>query len=204
MRKIFTAFIVLTGLFSSLFAVENQYSLRALYGWSTIKDLGGILLYGDLNPDHKEFKVYSIDAGKLLYSNVNDWPLDVYAKGGLSYYEEGSFKDAYGADAYIKLVWNFDFLDNRVRFGFGEGISYTTRILKIEELDAEQKDSPTAKFLNYLDISLDFDVGKLIQSKALDELYFGFLIKHRSGVFGLYDGVHGGSNYNTIYLEKNF
>jgi len=35
--------------------------------------------------------------------------------------------------------------------------------------------------------------------------YFGILLKHRSGIFGLINNVaHGGSNYNSIYLEKKF
>ncbi|MBA1433616.1 MAG: hypothetical protein FAF04_08555, partial [Epsilonproteobacteria bacterium] len=50
-----------------------------------------------------------------------------------------------------------------------------------------------------MDISLDFDLGKLVRVKSLEEFYVGVLIKHRSGVFGLYNGVHGGSNYNSLY-----
>lgn len=199
-----TVFLGLIALFlSNLAAAQNEYSVRAVYGWSTIKDLGEIML-GQVNPDHKEYKVYSIDGGKLLYKNLNEWPLDIYVKGGFSYYDEDHYQDAYGVDAYIKAFWNFDFLDNRVRFGFAEGLSYTTRVLKIEELDADLKDSSTSKFLNYLDISLDFDMGKLVRSKALEELYFGIVMKHRSGIFGTFNGVHGGSNYNCFYIEKNF
>ncbi|WP_304544631.1 hypothetical protein [Sulfurimonas microaerophilic] len=202
MHKIFFLSILLL-FFTSLSASENQYSIRGVYGWSSVKDLGDILL-GDVDPDHKEYKLYSVDAGKLLYSNVNEWPIDLYAKAGFVYYNENNFEDCYGADVYIKAFWNLDFLDNRVRLGLGEGLSYTTRLLQIEELDAELKTSPTSKFLNYLDLSIDFDLGKLIGSKPLEELYLGVVMKHRSGIFGTFSGVHGGSNYNSIYLEKNF
>jgi len=201
-RYIFLSILLL--FFTSAWASENQYSIRGVYGWATIKDLGDILLSGQVNPDHKEYKLYSVDGGKLLYSNVNDWPLDIYAKGGFTYYDEDYFDNCYGLDAYIKAFWNFDFLGNRVRLGLGEGVSYTTKTLQIEEEDAENKDSPTSKFLNYLDISLDFDIGKLFSLKELEELYFGVVVKHRSGVSGLYNGVHGGSNYNSFYIEKNF
>lgn len=189
--------------FTSAWASEKQYSMRAVYGWATLKDLGNVIV-GQINPDHKQYKLYSIDGGKLLYPNVNDWPVDIYAKGGLTYYNEDSFNNCYGADVYIKAFYNFDFLANRVRFGFGEGLSYTTKLLQIEKKDSINKHSPTSKFLNYLDISLDFDIGKLVRSKALEELYLGALIKHRSGVFGLFNGVHGGSNYLSLYIEKNF
>jgi len=184
-------------------SADKNYSVRGVYGWSTIRDLGEVL-FGKFSPDHKEYKVYSIDAGYLLWKNINEWPLDIYAKGGVSYYDEDKFDSAYGGDLYLKAFWNFDVYKNRVRFGFGEGVSYTTKLLQIEKLDAENKSSSTSKFLNYLDISLDVDVGRLFRTKSLEDLYFGLLIKHRSGVFGLYNGVHGGSNYNSLYLEKDF
>lgn len=59
--------------------------------------------------------------------------------------------------------------------------------------------------LNYLDFSIDFDLGRLIKQKAMYETYVGWAIKHRSGVFGLINNVkEGGANYNTFYIEKNF
>ena len=204
MHKIFVAFCI-TLLFSSFLVAKdlNRHSFRAVYGWATIKDLGEVVT-GQLSPTHQEYKVYSLDGGKRLFKDINEWPLELYLKGGLNYYSEDRFKDTYGADLYLKIVWNIDFWSNRVRLGFGEGVSYTTRLLKIEELDSIEKDSPTSKFLNYLDISLDFDLGRLVRYKPLEELYLGVVIKHRSGVFGLYNGVHGGSNYNSFYIEKNF
>jgi len=202
MRNYFLLIVVFL-MFTSAVSAAEKYSVRGVYGWATSEDLGNVL-FGKFSPDHKEYKVYSIDGGYLLWKNINEWPLDVYAKGGLSYYHEAQFDNAYGGDLYLKAFWNFDFYKNRVRFGFGEGISYTTKLLQIEKLDAIEKNSPTSKFLNYLDISLDFDIGRLFRTKALEDLYFGVLIKHRSGVFGLYNGVHGGSNYNSLYLEKNF
>ena len=196
---------VVLGLLSIALSAQDhkKYSVRTLYGWATTKDLGEVLV-GNVSPDSQDYKVYSLDGGYLLWSDVNEWPLDIYAKGGLNYYDEGRFDDAYGMDIYIKALWNFDFWDNRVRFGVGEGLSYTSRTLEIEKIDAIEKDSPTSQFLNYLDFSLDFDLGKLVRSKTLDELYLGVAIKHRSGVFGLFNGVHGGSNYNAFYVEKNF
>jgi len=192
MRKYFLLVVVCL-MFTSALSADKKYSVRGVYGWATSKDLGDII-FGKFSPDSKEYKVYSIDGGYLLWENINEWPLDIYAKGGLSYYNESSFNNAYGGDVYLKAFWNFDFLQNRVRFGFGEGLSY----------DAKAKSSPTSKFLNYLDISLDFDLGKLVRSKYLEDFYLGVLIKHRSGVFGLFNGVHGGSNYNSLYIEKNF
>ena len=190
----------------ALFAsdVVDKYSLRVAYGKSTSSDLGNVIS-GQIHSDIAKLYVYNIDGGYLLTPDIFDMPIDIYAKGGLSYYDEGNYKDAYGADIYIKAYYNLDFLKNRVRFGFGEGVSYTSRTLTTEAKDAAVSQDNTSKFLNYLDISLDFDLGKLVRYKPLDETYVGILIKHRSGIFGLINNVkHGGSNYNSIYIEKNF
>ena len=182
----------------------KKYSIRGLYGTPTSNDLGEVLS-GQLGNTYSDFHVYSMDAGYLLKSSAFDLPLDFYLKSGLSYYDEGIYKDAYGLDIYFKAIWNFDFWDNRVRLGFGEGVSYTTRILMAEAIDAAEQNDNTSKFLNYLDISLDFDFGRLVNYKPLHDLYVGFVIKHRSGIFGLINNVkHGGSNYNSFYIEKNF
>jgi outer membrane protein len=160
---------------------------------------------GQFGNSYSDFHVYSIDGGYLFAASAFDLPLDFYAKSGLSYYDEGSYNDAYGLDIYVKALWNFDFWDNRVRLGLGEGFSYTSRVLMAEAIDAGQQSDNTSKFLNYLDVSIDFDFGKLIGYKPLYETYIGFVIKHRSGIFGLINNVkHGGSNYNSFYLEKNF
>lgn len=201
MRKFF--FLSIVVFIANLVAGDNQYLVRGVYGWATSKDVGEILV-GKISPDSTQYKVYSIDGGYKLWSDLNDWPVDIYAKAGLNYYDEGQYNNTYGSDIYIKAFYNIDFADNRVRFGFGEGLSYTIKTLKIEEIDAVAKDSPTSKFLNYLDISLDVDLGRLFGSKSWRDLYCGVLIKHRSGVFGLFNGVHGGSNYNSFYIEKNF
>jgi outer membrane protein len=187
-----------------VWAAEATYSLRAVYGTPTGYDLGQVVS-GQFGRNYNDFHVYSVDGGYLLSKSTFDLPLDFYAKAGLSYYDEGTYKNAEGADIYIKAIWNFDFLKNRVRLGFGEGVSYTSRVLMAEYFDATSNNDNTSKFLNYLDISLDFDLGRLVRYKPLEDMYVGFVIKHRSGIFGLINNVkHGGSNYNSFYIEKNF
>jgi outer membrane protein len=178
--------------------------MRMAYGKSTSSNLGNDLI-GNINSDVVNSYVYNLDGGYLLKNDIFSLPIDIYAKGGLSYYDERDSSNGYGADIYIKAYWNIDFLKNRARFGFGEGVSYTTKTLATEENDAKVHNDNTSKFLNYLDISLDFDIGKLFRYHDLDETFVGILIKHRSGIFGLVNDVkHGGSNYNSVYLERKF
>lgn len=188
-----------------LFASQN-YSLRAAYGVASSNSLGEIVM-GDFSAHPKHLSVVAFDGGYLLKEGAFDFPIDIYFKGSLSRFDESAaFRDdLYELALYIKAYYNFDFLDNRVRFGFGEGGSYTTDILFVELEEAIEKDGKTSHFLNYLDISLDFDLGKLVGYKPLEGAYMGWALKHRSGIFGLINNVkRGGSNYNTIYIEKNF
>ncbi len=191
-------------LFFNLFGADTkEYSFRVGYGVASNNDLGEILLL-DFGSTKKDLSVVNIDGGYLLYKDTFDLPLDIYIKGGLSYFNEDQHDDVYEATLYIKFLYNLDFLDNRIRIGFGEGISYADEVLEVEFDEESAEGGDTSKFLNYLDISFDFDVGRLVGYRPLEDVYLGYLLKHRSGVFGLYNGVHGGSNYNTIYIEANF
>jgi len=200
--------IILLFLLTLNLIAQDDYSVRALYGKATASTLGDVLSGKIESPDYK-FSVAGVDAAYLLKQSAFEWPMDVYVKSGISRFDDSAYSMAssqsvYEITLYVKLYWNFDFLDNRVRFGFGEGGSYTSDILSVEQLEGENGDAKSY-FLNYLDISADFDFGRLIHYKPLHNTYIGWALKHRSGIFGLINGVtKGGSNYNTIYLEKNF
>ena len=202
MKFLFLFFLVFNFLLLSDTNTSN-YSLRLGYGEASSNDLGEIIS-GDLGAHPKDLNVLSVDAGYLLKKDLWSVPLDFYVKSGVAYFDEYSFKDTLELTLYVKLYWNINFWKNRVRLGFGEGVSYTFNTLESEYYEAQMDEEPTSKFLNYLDISLDFDVGRLVRYKPLFDTYIGYAIKHRSGIFGLFNDVHGGSNYNTFYLEKNF
>jgi len=186
---------------------QDDYSLRLAYGNATSSTLGNVVI-GDIQNHDYDFTVLSLDGGYLLKENALDWPMDIYVKGGLSHFDDSDYAkassaDIYEATIYLKAYWNFDFLDNRVRLGAGEGISYTSDILSVELLEDETEEK--SYFLNYIDLSVDFDFGRLISYKPMHNTYIGFALKHRSGIFGLINSVtSGGSNYTTVYLEKNF
>lgn len=197
-------FFILLFLFANLVA-QDDYSLRVAYGKVTSSDFGEILV-GNIHSHPNDLNVLSLDGGYLFQQNTLDLPIDTYVKAGLSYFDEdGMHHDVFEFTLYIKLYYNIDFLDNRVRFGFGEGGSYTESLLYAEVLEARQKQGNNSRFLNYIDLSLDVDLGKLIRYRDLEGTTFGWALKHRSGIYGLVNNVrHGGSNYNTFYIETKF
>ena len=126
--------------------------------------------------------------------------------GGGSYFDEnGHQNDFLEGTLYVKMIIKFNIFSNQLRWGFAEGVSYAGKVPYVEKMEAEDEDDGQSELLNYLEMTFDFDLGKLIRVKDMEGLYLGYLIKHRSGFHGLYGGVQdGGSNYNCIYLEKNF
>ena len=186
---------------------QDDYSLRLAYGNATESTLGDVLV-GDIEPYPYDMSVIALDGGYLLKEKALQWPLDIYLKGGFSYFDDSDYSDAasasiYEITLYVKAYWNFDFLSNRIRLGVGEGVSYTSDILTVEYLEDPTENK--SNILNYIDISADFDFGRLINYEPMYGTYIGWALKHRSGIFGLINGVtSGGSNYNTLYLEKTF
>jgi len=182
----------------------KDFSLRIGGGYADFNDLGEILILNH-QPYEKGTYVLNLDGGWRFAENTGDLPFDFYLKGGLSWFNEKNYQpNIYELTLYVKVYYKLDFWKNRIRIGVGEGISYASAVPIVEIDDAIGSDKEVATFLNYMDISADFDLGRLIRVRSLEDLYVGYTIKHRSGVFGLYSGVTGGSNYNMLTIEKNF
>ncbi len=85
---------------------------------------------------------------------------------------------------WMRFPWD-SYIDTRV--AFGEGLSHATREPAIEPR-AQRPDEDSTRTLNYLLLE--------VEAKRPLSQWSGFLrIHHRSGIAGLFDGVHGGSNF---------
>lgn len=184
---------------------SQDYLVRVAHGAAVDSDFGEIL-GGHIKEHPYNLKVMALDVGYLLVKDMNDWPLDLYIQGGFAYFDEAGMKqDVYEGTLYIKLFYNLDLFSQRFRLGFGEGGSYVSSTLFAEYIEAVEEGDKTSKYLNYLDFTLDFDLGRALSVKGLEDTTLGFLIKHRSSVFGLVNSVEkGGTNYNCFYIEKKF
>ncbi len=83
---------------------------------------------------------------------------------------------------WLKFPWDRH-VDTSV--AVGEGVSYATSVPAVETYRHGEE---TSKFLNYLMIESTFGLP------ALPKWQLVFRLHHRSGAWGLYNGVHGGSN----------
>lgn len=197
--------LILLFLFFNLYA-DNDYSVRGAYGTSSASDFDELYEFRGFNTSSYDTSAYNLAVGYRFVEDFYDLPIDFTVNGGASYFDEnGHQSDFLEATLYLKMFIKFNFLSQTFRYGIAEGVSYAGSVPWVEAEEARIEDDEQSNFLNYMEMSFDFDVGKLIRVKSLEELYLGYLIKHRSGVHGLYGGVQdGGSNYNCIYIEKNF
>lgn len=198
--------LLIAALSLSPLLAEEDYSLRGAFGTSSKSDFDQLYSFNGLNPHPARTDVYGLSGGYRIVKDAYDWPLDVYLNGSLNYFDEKGYQsNFFEGDLYVKVFLKLNFWGNQLRYGIAEGVSYAERVPYVEAQEAIEEGDNQSRFLNYMEITMDFDVGKLIRVKELESLYLGYLIKHRSGMWGLYGGVSdGGSNYNCVYLEKNF
>lgn len=151
--------------------------------------------------------VTGAEIGRPFVERVNGWPLDFVGYVGVLQHDERGLQSSFWqVQAYMKaFYYGFPWSDRvRTRIGFGAGVSYAQKVPFVEARDQERRGRNTSKLLNYLDPSIDVNVGDLLGSRSLRETYVGLGVSHRSGIFAnsqLLGNVDGGSNYIYSYVE---
>jgi outer membrane scaffolding protein for murein synthesis (MipA/OmpV family) len=124
--------------------------------------------------------------------------------------EDGLFtsdRDFWSYNAYIMVMgkgyspWSGDEV---FRWGFGFGMSYAEQVPLAEQSKQASKGDNTSKFLNYLELQVDFPLRRLSKARWLQDCYVGATVVHRSGIFGtsnLLGDVSGGADWITAHLE---
>jgi outer membrane protein len=180
---------------------------RAFYGRATDCNLVPVMRLTCNELDAQDTRIASLEIGRPLLTQVNGWPLDFNGYiGVLRHDEKGLAPDSWQVNTYVKALWyGFPWRERvRTRVGFGIGASYAQRVPYVEERDQQRRGRNTSKLLNYLDPSIDVNLGDIVNSRTLRDTWWGFGASHRSGVFGrssVLGNVDGGSNYIYTYLE---
>jgi outer membrane protein len=182
--------------------------VKALYGRSTDCNLVPIMRFtcGSIATTDRT-AIASVEIGRKFIEGANGWPLDFNGYVGLLRHDErGLQDDSWQVDAYIKaLYYGFPWRKwVRTRVGFGAGISFAGKVPFVEARDQARRQRNTSKLLNYLDPSIDVNVGDVLRTRSLRDTWFGFGVSHRSGIFGnsqFLGNVNGGSNYIYTYFE---
>jgi outer membrane protein len=83
-------------------------------------------------------------------------------------------------------------------------MSYADQVPAAEVLKQESKGGTTSRFLNYLELQVDFPLRRISKAKWLQNCYAGMTVVHRSGIFGsadIFNNVAGGADWITAHLE---
>ncbi len=186
----------------------RPFYLKVLYGQSSGCTLFKITTARCASlHDTDDTDIVGVQIGKPFAERVKGWPLDFVGYIGLiRHLDKGLQDDSWELDLFMKaFFYGFPWDEQlRTRLGFGFGLSVAERIPYTEQTDADANGELTSKLLNYIDLTVDFSIGDVLQSKKLATTYLGLGVSHRSGLFGsaqIFGNVYGGSNYFYLYLE---
>lgn len=198
MKKIFSAIFILFLGISNLCAKEEisnkKNSLSAYYGVAT-------------NAHIEEIPTFSFEKRNAYFLGISYgrefFRTDKFKE--LSLEIEGGFYDHFGdfgnhQEATLTILARFNnlfpqdfFIES---FAIGEGLSLASDDPSFESYLHDENESND--FLNYLAFEFVFKLPKLEDTKLIYRLH------HRSGVYGLFDGINGGSNYLSFGVRHKF
>lgn len=186
--------------------LSNKRYLRVAHGWATPSNIGDIFAL-NREKDPYDNQLTSLFYGHPLTDELFGYPLDIYFTPGIVHHWSSDVQNAStewvaAIKAYVTVEW-----PTRWRFGFAEGLSYVDNITYIEQSEMDRKGYTASHLLNYLDFSVDLNLGELVNKPSWNQVWLGYSLHHRSAIFekaSQFGRIKGGSNYNTIYLQFDF
>ena len=186
--------------------ISNKAYWRIAHGWATPSNIGDIIR-GDSEKDPFNNQLTSLFYGHPLTDKLFGLPIDIYLTPGVAWHWQSDVQSniqeyvvAIKAYYTVPLPW-------RIRAGVAEGLSYVSDVTYIDRAEMEQKGYRPSELMNYLDFSIDINLGDVFNSKKLKDTWLGYSIHHRSSIFESaqqFGRIKGGSNYNTVYIQFNF
>lgn len=191
---------------------EGEQTLRVHWNKSSETDLATVVV-GDYDASPESNYLLGATYGYQYSDTLFTLPLEMTANLGVQYLDERGYQDdGYGVTAFIKAHyrWELPWTDKQVRLGLGEGLSYVSRIPMSEVRDFAKKGAESEKLMNYLEWTIDVPLRQfeplhgLFAGGAIEEMSVGFLVWHRSSVFGIFSETGGGVNFMGFSFEAQF
>lgn len=190
---------------------QSKDSLRLYYGRASDTDFVTVVV-GDYNASRESDRLTGLNWGHQVGEHLLGKPIRMTANVGLQYLDErGLQPDGYGVTGFIKAqyMWRLPATNKRVQLGLGEGLSYVTRIPKAEQRDFAHKNVESNKLMNYMEWTVDVPLSQFESLRSMfhgpiKEINTGFMVWHRSSVFGLFADTKGGINYMGFSVEAKY
>lgn len=186
--------------------LSNKSYLRVAHGWATPSNIGDIMKFKIVKDEYNN-QLTSLFYGHPLTDEIFGLPIDIYFTPGIAHHWSSDVQSSSTEYiAAIKAYYTFDW-PTQWRIGVAEGLSYIDKITYIEQTEMDYKGYVASHLLNYLDFSLDVNIGDLVNKSDLNHLWVGYSLHHRSAIFensSQFGRIKGGSNYNTLYVQYDF
>lgn len=153
-------------------------------------DMGGTFVSPDFD---KDYSFWALALSRKIHPLTED--IDIEVEGqvlkhmGKQYHEE---VNVFLVGRWLTFPWN-SYINTTL--AIGNGLSYSIKTAKLEERLYGEK---TAQLLNGIMFEGTFDLPSYTGWSLV------WRVHHRSGVFGLFDGVYGAANAMGIGLKYRF
>ncbi|MFV2005132.1 MAG: MipA/OmpV family protein [Gammaproteobacteria bacterium] len=120
----------------------------------------------------------------------------------LSYAGQPTNEYVLGLKIYFNITWPVHW-----RIGLAEGLSYIETVSDLEQREMDRKGYRSSNLMNYIDFTADFSLGDTFGAKAINDLFLGVGVHHRSSIFetsSAFGRIKGGSNFPSVYLQYHF
>jgi len=193
---------------------KGHSRLRLHFSKSSESDLVTVVV-GDFQASPESNYLIGATWGQDLSDTLFGLPFPMTWHVGVQYLAERGYQpDGWGATTFIKANYRMrvPWTQKHIDLGLGEGLSYVNRIPMSEQRDFAKKgpDVHSEKLMNYLEWTIDlplrqFDAMEpLFRSGGLEDMSVGFIVWHRSSVFGVFAEEKGGVNFMGFGVEARF
>lgn len=159
---------------------DEKWFVSAYFGQASDSRFLDIILKFDHRPINSRMAAFTVGRELTTYRDT----LRLEAEGQVAkHWGVQTHAELNGALVlrWLPFFWD-DYLDTS--FGIGEGLSYASDIPVLET----DEDEETSRILNYLMVEFSFEIPKKDSWDLFVRLH------HRSGIYGLINGVNEGSN----------
>jgi hypothetical protein len=190
---------------------EGDNRLRIHFAKSSETDLVTVVV-GDYDRSPESNYLIGATWGHDLSDTLFGLPFPMTWHLGVQYLDERGYqRDGVGATAFVKANYSLrvPFTQKYVELGLGEGLSYVSRIPMSEQRDFAKKGVESEKLMNYLEWTIDlplkqFESMQPLMRGGIEDISVGFIVWHRSSVFGLFAEEQGGVNFMGFGVEAKF
>ena len=196
-------------------ATEHEGKNRLRLHWSKSSETDFVtVVVGDYIQSPENNYLIGATYGHDLSDTLFGLPFPMTWHVGVQWFNEQGYQpDALGLTGFVKAnyLMRVPWTQKHIALGLGEGLSYVDRIPESEQRDFAKKgpDIHSEKLMNYLEWTVDlplrqFDSLAPLFSGGIEDMSVGFIVWHRSSVFGVFAETKGGVNFMGFGFEARF